>query len=213
MNRQWAVQIFSALAVIAGVLVSYFPPPHNAEAIWTLIGSFLGYGIRDLFGAQLASVAPLASTAAPVPVPASLNGQGGFARVGVMLSLVVAALLAFALSGCATAPTGGAQEAPQQVAARVCPAVQSTLNSLAAIDGLDEHARANLAQAVPVVSAACSATAVDMSSLQSLSETALPAMISVADAAPLDDEDKTRLVLVLTAGQIVLAGVLQAVHP
>lgn len=49
MNRQWAIQAFSAVAIAAGAAISYWPPAHNAEAMWTLIGSFLGYGIRDLF--------------------------------------------------------------------------------------------------------------------------------------------------------------------
>jgi len=50
MNRQWAIQLFSVLAIAIGVYISYCPPTHNAEAIWALISGYLGYAVRDLFG-------------------------------------------------------------------------------------------------------------------------------------------------------------------
>jgi hypothetical protein len=49
MNRPTAAQFFAILAIIAGALVSYFPPTDNAVAIWSLVSGFLGYGVRDLF--------------------------------------------------------------------------------------------------------------------------------------------------------------------
>ena len=49
MNRQQTIQVFSALAVLVGLAVSYFPPSHNAEAIWGIVGLFLGNAMRDIF--------------------------------------------------------------------------------------------------------------------------------------------------------------------
>lgn len=49
MNRQQTIQVFSALAVIVGLAVSYLPPTQNAAAIWGLVGVFLGNAMRDIF--------------------------------------------------------------------------------------------------------------------------------------------------------------------
>jgi hypothetical protein len=89
MNRPSAVQAFSLLAIIAGALVSYYPPPSNAVAIWSLISMFLGYGVRDLFGIQ--QEPPVTTALAPQP------RQAGFVRPGLLLILVFAAA---ALSAC-----------------------------------------------------------------------------------------------------------------
>jgi hypothetical protein len=43
-----AIQIFVVLAVVVGLIVSYFPPAQNAVAIWMLISNFLSFVIRDL---------------------------------------------------------------------------------------------------------------------------------------------------------------------
>ncbi len=55
MTKPNAAQFFAVLAIIAGAVVSYFPPPENAVAIWALVSGFLGYGVRDLFGDKPAS--------------------------------------------------------------------------------------------------------------------------------------------------------------
>lgn len=200
MNRQWAVQIFSVLAIVAGALVSYFPPMHNAEAAWTLIGTFLGYGIRDLFG-------PTIPPSASAPVVAA-DKQAGFATLG---ALIVLALLAGALilAGCAT--TGAARPTPQQLAAQVCPAAQVTINSLAALEGLTPAARADLARAAPVVAAVCApGAAVDLSNLRALAITALPAMLRIVDASGLPPDEHDRILLGLTVAKITLDGALMA---
>lgn len=49
MNKQLAAQVFTVLAVVVGLIVSYYPPTQNAEAIWGLVGTFLGFAMRDLF--------------------------------------------------------------------------------------------------------------------------------------------------------------------
>ncbi len=53
-----AVQFFTMVAIIVGGLVSYFPPPSNAVAIWAIVSMFLGYAIRDLFGNRAPPVPP-----------------------------------------------------------------------------------------------------------------------------------------------------------
>lgn len=204
MNRQWAVQIFSLLAIAAGIAISYFPPAHNAEAMWTLIGSFLGYGIRDLFaegGLASAMLVPGTSSAPP-------GGQSGFARVGalVLTAVIAAGLL---LTGCA-AP-GTQRPTPQQVLAQVCPAAQITVASLSVLRGLSTQAHDDLAVALPIVDAVCAAgAAVDVDSLKALNDTALPALLKIVDSAPLDPGVHDQIALGLTIGQIVLASALRA---
>jgi hypothetical protein len=55
MNKIKAVQLFSLIAIAVGVVISYFPPTHNSEAIWALISGFLGYASRDLFATSTIS--------------------------------------------------------------------------------------------------------------------------------------------------------------
>ena len=74
MSRNTLLLVASVLAILAGGLVSYFPPAQNGVAIWSLVSMAVGYGIRDLFGVQ--PDAPAAS-APPAPIPA----QPGFAAV------------------------------------------------------------------------------------------------------------------------------------
>ncbi len=62
-----AVQFFTLVAIIVGGLVSYFPPPSNAVAIWAIVSMFLGYAIRDLFGSKTPSMPPPSDTPAPTP--------------------------------------------------------------------------------------------------------------------------------------------------
>jgi hypothetical protein len=54
-----AVQFFTLVAIVVGGLVSYFPPPSNAVAIWAIVSMFLGYAIRDLFGSKSPSLPPV----------------------------------------------------------------------------------------------------------------------------------------------------------
>jgi hypothetical protein len=89
-NRQVAIQFFAVLAIIAGIGVSYFPPPTNSEAIWALVSGFLGYGARDLFG-------PHDPQGGGGDAP-NISKQAGFARLPLLLILSVVS--AVALSGC-----------------------------------------------------------------------------------------------------------------
>jgi hypothetical protein len=73
-----AIQIFVVLAVVVGLLVSYYPPAQNAVAIWLLISNFLSFVIRDLldhFKTQNATDAKnsvAAPDAAPAPTSTTL---------------------------------------------------------------------------------------------------------------------------------------------
>lgn len=215
MTRQWAVQIFSLLAIIAGVLISYFPPAHNAEAMWTLIGSFLGYGIRDLFGTTglvttLLSPAPGTMPAAPP------NGQGGFVRLPLLILVALIALAALALPGCAAtapgAPAAGLAPAPPiqtpaQIAARACPALTVTVTNLQGLIGLSDAAQAQLAKAHQIVDVACGAGAVvDVTSLQALLASGIPALQDLVRNAGLPMDDANQLLIGLSVAQVVLAG-------
>lgn len=92
MNRPSAVQAFSLLAIIAGALVSYYPPPSNAVAIWSLISMFLGYGVRDLFGSQQDASASVQ--------PAAQSPQAGFIRLPLLMLIPLIAAAAVMLSAC-----------------------------------------------------------------------------------------------------------------
>src|SRR5471032_699020 len=128
----------------------------------------------------------------------------------VRTTLACAALLAsVALAGCATGPAP--HPTPAQIVAQVCPAAQLTMASLTALEDLPAAARADLAKAAPVVGAVCAPGAtVDLSSLQALASTALPALFRIVDAAGLTPADHDKIVLELTVGQIALNGALMA---
>lgn len=124
-------------------------------------------------------------------------------RFSCRMMLICAALSVAAVSGCATAP--GAAQSPAQVVAQACLVVQATNASLAALPGLTPTARANLEQAVPIISAVCAPGApVDVSSLQALASTAFPALLKIADAAGLPVADHDRIVDELAVGQLAL---------
>lgn len=98
MNRQTAIQVFSLLAIVAGLAVSYFPPPTNSAAIWSLVSVFLGYGVRDLFGPIGGTVeAPTINTVITATAP-PVNRQAGRAS---LIHLVALAAIAALLCGCA----------------------------------------------------------------------------------------------------------------
>src|SRR5471032_263468 len=128
----------------------------------------------------------------------------------VRTTLACAALLAsVALAGCATGPAPS--PSPAQIVAQVCPAAQLTMASLTALEDLPAAARADLTKASPIVGAVCApGAAVDLSSLQELASTALPALLLIVDAAGLTPADHDKIALSLTAGQIILDGALMA---
>jgi len=105
MNRMNAVQFFSILAIIVCVAVSYFPPPSNGAAIWTLASGFLGYGVRDLFapGGPPDADGP--------PLVAAQQKEGGFARVALLVLMAAGTALALSACGALNAYTGAALNA------------------------------------------------------------------------------------------------------
>ena len=68
MSRNLLLVVVALLAVVVGVLVSYFPPPQNAVAIWSMVNLVVGYGIRDLFVADAPAAQPPVAPPATDPV-------------------------------------------------------------------------------------------------------------------------------------------------
>jgi len=223
MNRQWAVQIFSLLAIVAGALISYFPPAHNAEAAWTLIGSFLGYGIRDLFGPSGLVSTYLSPAVAPSATPPQ-GGQGGFIRLPLLFLLPLIAAAAVMLSACGTAPltaAGGAgtttptaivATTPAEIAARVCPAATLTIANLQGLLGLSVETQAKLTGTAAIVSGACSVgLSVNTSNLQTLLASGIPALQDLIRTAGLPDVEANTLLLDISVAQVLLQGFVQPV--
>jgi hypothetical protein len=72
MKKKTTAQVFSVIAIFVGLLVSYTTPEHNGEAIWTLVGTFLGHAMRDLFGSDDGPVVNQSlTTAGPETPPAA----------------------------------------------------------------------------------------------------------------------------------------------
>jgi hypothetical protein len=173
------------------------------------IVTYIQIGLGTLSGHVLTLLAPRASAA-----PTVSTGQGGFARVGMLVLLAAVAAGAMSLTGCAAPVPGAPKPTPQQVLAQVCRAAQITVASLSGLRGLSAEAHDDLAAALPIVDAVCAAGAtVDIASLKALRDTALPALIKIVDTAPLQPGVHDQIVLGLTVGQIVLAGALQAATP
>ena len=101
MQRITPVQFFSLLAIIAGGFVSYFPPKENGVVIWSLISSFLTYGVHDLFEHGRAAAA------APAPAGAPTK-EGGFARLPLLVLLAAGAALVLSACGALNTYTGAA---------------------------------------------------------------------------------------------------------
>ncbi len=121
MKKATAVQVFSALAVLVGLVVSYFPPAQNAMALWSLVSMFLGYAVRDLFGESGVALpdARNIDTSAPgyypnpplnphepdAPVPSPDVKQAGRALPIFLMFVAIAAALA--MGGCASLENAG----------------------------------------------------------------------------------------------------------
>lgn len=65
MSRNSILVVAAILAVVAGLLVSYYPPAQNAGPIWQVVSMFIGYGIRDLFKDDAPAAPAAGSTDAP----------------------------------------------------------------------------------------------------------------------------------------------------
>ena len=73
MTRNTLLFVSALLAIVAGLAVSYFPPPQNSAAIWSIVVVFFGYAIKDLFTPADTTPAPVVNvtnvTPATDPVP------------------------------------------------------------------------------------------------------------------------------------------------
>ena len=118
-------------------------------------------------------------------------------------------LLAF--NACSTTP-GAPEPTPAQVAAQVCPAVQTTLGSLSLLV-LPPTAIGDIAVASAVVNQVCAVgSAITTANLQQMAGQVFPALIAALQAAPLPAAQKQALQVDLTAASVVLQGVLM-LHP
>ena len=135
-----------------------------------------------------------------------------------LLALTIAAVIgACGLAACTSVPSStGTAAAPspaqiQKAIAGACPTFQSVLASLSALQGLPPAAVNDLAIANNVVPAACAATAtVNVANVQALATTAAPALIAVINASTLQAQQKNEAILAVSAGQIILSGVIAA---
>jgi uncharacterized lipoprotein YajG len=113
------------------------------------------------------------------------------------------------IAGCATQP-GAVQKSPAEVAAAVCPQVNNTLLSLGAL-ALEPKAAADLAAAGEVVKLVCSAGAkVEFDGLQTMANSALPLILGTIKEAGLEAAEQNRLVLDVTAANLILNGAIQS---
>lgn len=117
---------------------------------------------------------------------------------------IFALAIIVALAACTGCSTTG-QQTPAQVAAKVCPATQGAITSLAAINGLQPQIQADVAKIAPIVNAACAASAtVTSDSLAALGTTAIPAIITLVNASTLDAAGKNTAIADLAVAQLAL---------
>jgi hypothetical protein len=117
------------------------------------------------------------------------------------------------LAACATPNPSGvaAAQTPAEIAAQVCPPLQTTLAGLNALVGLPIDAKVDLATVTPIVAAVCAAgTTVNFASLQTLQKSALPALVNALQASGMAVEQQNALVLDLTVAQLILTAAEQA---
>jgi hypothetical protein len=118
----------------------------------------------------------------------------------------------FALSACAVAPApNGHAQTPAEVAAAVCPNINTTLLSLGAL-ALEPKAMADIAIATEAVKLVCApgAVVVDFSSLQNVANSSLPLLLGAVKDAGLEVAKQNELVLQLTGANIILNGAIQS---
>ena len=140
------------------------------------------------------------------------------------IKLTLACMAAFALAACVTptatiAPASGTgpatlptlQQSPAQIAAQVCPPVQTALNGLNALVGLPAGAQADLKAITPIVDGVCAVgVTVNTTNLQQLAQDALPTIVSIVKASAMSAEQQNSVILDITAAQLILGAVNQA---
>lgn len=125
---------------------------------------------------------------------------------------ILALFAVIALAACGTTPTNGAStQTPQQIAAQVCPPVETALVGLQSLVGLPIETMTVINTAIPIVNGVCAAGAtVDLASLQKFNQTALPALLSAVKASTLSAEQQNAIVLDITAAKLVVGAFIQA---
>lgn len=128
------------------------------------------------------------------------------------ISLIVTVTLAtmFVTVGCKTPITiNGTPQTPAQIAAIVCPIVNSDLAALQQLTDISASDKAAIQTKLqPIVTAACAATGtVNISNLQSLATTGYPVAQSLIQNSSLNANDKNNALIALN----LLNGTLQAV--
>lgn len=114
------------------------------------------------------------------------------------------------LAGCAAPAAGGKAQTPQEIAAAVCPQVQGTLTALGAL-ALEPKAMADLEIAGKAVGVVCGAGAVvEFASLQTMANSSLPMILGAIKDAGLEAAEQNRLVLNVTAANLILNGAIQS---
>lgn len=121
-----------------------------------------------------------------------------------MKRLFAAMLLVMAVAACQTVPQQPPD--PADVAAAICPPLQTALSVLAAPGLLDPAAE--VAVAVPLVAAVCAAgQSVLLADLHSLAAAGLPALAKVAQSVPIDDGDRRAVIISLAVAQAAIAAI------
>lgn len=131
-----------------------------------------------------------------------------------LFQLFITVILIGCLAACAT-PSGtstpAAIQTPAKIAAHVCPAVQTTLDTLGLLVGLDPVVTADVAVADAASKLVCNvASKVTIPDLQTLSSKALPNLIAAVRGSTLTNDQKNAAILDLTAASVILNGAIQA---
>lgn len=107
------------------------------------------------------------------------------------------------LGGCATTTSTAAKV--QVAVAKACPIAKTVVTAVQGIPNLSPKLQADLAQAQPIITAACAGNStLDASTAQSLVQTGIPAMIADVQATQMPESTKQTVVGSLTAVSIVL---------
>ncbi len=127
-------------------------------------------------------------------------------------ALAAAAVCLF-LSGCATTGIQTPAEIAANVAIQVkkaCAVAQPTLASLQVMQSqLTADQQADVAKAASIVTEVCSASLpAAPQSVSDLVQTAFPLVIKLIDASPMAAQDKTTVIVALTAAQIAVSAAL-----
>jgi len=125
----------------------------------------------------------------------------------IFAGIMAAVAIAGCVGGCST--TGGATLTPAQIAARVCPPTQTAMTSLKALNGFTETEQSDLAKLTKGVDLVCGASSsIDVTSITSIANTTLPAIIVIVNSSSLSPEDKNKAITDITVAQIVFDAVM-----